>query len=143
MDATWLKANWALAVAAAVGIGLSCALAVHAFHRSARGQLRRVRKRLAAERRKHRKAETRVVKAERRKARLERRAERVKPRTLREADEALADARALAKIAGDRVAIAENHVRRVIFEEFPPTRHEQLRSRYLPGRPAADKPFTF
>lgn len=143
MDAAWLEANWALAFAAVVGIALSCTLAVHAFHRSARGQLRQVRKRLTAERRKHRKAETRVVKAERRKARLERRADRAKPRTLREADEALADARALAKIAGDRVAIAENQVRRVIFEEFPPTRHERLRSRYLPERPAPDEPFTF
>lgn len=143
MDATWLKANWALAVAAVVGTGLFFALAVHAFRRSARGQLRQVCRQLTAERRKHRKAERRVVKAERRKARLERRAHGVKPRALREAVEALADARALAKIAGDCVAIAENHVRRVIVEEFPPARHERLRRKYLPGPPAADKPFTF
>jgi hypothetical protein len=143
MDIAWIKANWALAIAAVIGLGLSCALAAHLFHRSARGQLRRVRKTLAAERRKHRNAQARVVKAEQRKSKLQRRADRVKPRALREADEALADARALARIAGDRLAIAENHLRRVIFEEFPPTRHERLRMKYLPDRPAADKPFTF
>lgn len=143
MDAAWIKANWALAIAAIIGIVLALAVAAHAYRRSAHGQLRETRKALAAERRKCRKVEARILGAERRKARLERRAERVRPRDLREADEALADARALAKIAADRLAIAENHVRRVIFEEFPPARHERLRRKYLPDRPAVDRPFTF
>lgn len=143
MDAAWIKANWALGIAAIIGIVLAFAAAVHAYRASARGRLRQTRKALAAERRKCRKIEARVLAAERRKARLERRAERVRPRALREADEALADAKALAKIAADRLAIAENHLRRVIFEEFPPARHERLRMKYLPDRPAVDKPFTF
>lgn len=143
MDAAWIKANWALAIAVVIGIVIACLAAAHAYRGSARGQLRQVRKVLAAERRKQRRAGARVLEAQQRKARLEQRAERVRPRALREAVEALADAKALEKIAADRVAIAENHVRRVIFEEFPPARHERLAARYLPERPAADKPFTF
>jgi len=82
-------------------------------------------------------------KAERQKARLMRHVDRVKPRVLNESNEALADAKALAKIAGDRVLIAENQLRRVILEEFPPTQHEKLRNRYLPEASRDKKPFTF
>ena len=56
----------------------------------------------------------------------------MKPRRLEEAAGAVQDAEALLKIAGDKVLIAENHVRRIIVEEFPPKHHERMRSRYLP-----------
>ena len=38
----------------------------------------------------------------------------------------------LLKVAADQVQIAENHVRRIIVEEFPPKRHDRMRSLYLP-----------
>jgi hypothetical protein len=41
------------------------------------------------------------------------------------------------------VLIAENHVRKIIVEEFPPNRHERMRSRYLPGEREDGRPFTF
>ncbi len=84
-----------------------------------------------------------VEKAEHVANRLNENAERAKPRHLQEAKDALQDARALAKIANDRILIAENHVRRVIHEEFPPVKQEALRQKYL-SDPARDKkPFTF
>ena len=53
------------------------------------------------------------------------------------------DAEALLKIASDQVLIAENHVRKIIVEEFPPKHHERLRRRYLPGEGDDGKPFSF
>jgi hypothetical protein len=67
----------------------------------------------------------------------------VKPVRLQEARDAVQDAGALLKIAEDQVLIAENHVRKIIVEEFPPNRHERMRSRYLPGEREDGKPFTF
>ena len=69
--------------------------------------------------------------------------ESAKPRHVQETTEALEDAQALLKIAEDQVLIAANHVRKLILEEFPPTRQEQLRSKYLPDSAPDSKPFTF
>ena len=83
---------------------------------------------------------------ERARSRLEslaRRSESVKPSRLQAAQEAVQDAEALLKIASDQVLIAENQVRKIIVEEFPPKRHERMRRRYLPGDAEDGKPFTF
>ncbi|NIN38846.1 MAG: hypothetical protein GTO67_09360, partial [Gammaproteobacteria bacterium] len=50
---------------------------------------------------------------------------------------------ALLKITADQVLIAENHVRKIIVEEFPPNRHDRMRSKYLPDERQGGKPFTF
>ena len=71
------------------------------------------------------------------------RSESVKPSRLQAARDALEDAEALRKIAADQVLIAENHVRRIIVEEFPPKHHEQMRKRCLPGESDNGRPFTF
>jgi putative cell wall-binding protein len=84
-----------------------------------------------------------VEKAERIVRRLHDNADRAKPRHLQEAKDALQDARALAKIAHDKIMVAENHVRRVILEEFPPIKHETMREKYLPNAARDQKPFTF
>ena len=143
MTAELLKSHWALILAAATGIVLLVLAAGQFVRGSARGKLRRVRRLLAKERRSYRKASVVAARAEHQKSRLLQHAERVRPRILKEAAEALADAKALEKIAADRVLVAENHVRRVILEEFPATEHEKLRGRYLPDRPTDKKPFTF
>ena len=81
-------------------------------------------------------------KAARRLARLRAKAASVKPRRVQEAEGALEDARALQKIAEDKVLIARNHVRKLIVEEYPPTRHEALRRRLLPADEPEGTPFT-
>lgn len=143
MNAEALQTHWALLAASVTGCALLIFAVVLLVRNSARGQLRRRQKALRQERGRLRKAEAVVEKAERQKSRLMSHAERVKPRVLQESAEAVEDARALAKIAADRVLVAENHLRRVILEEFPPTQHEKLRSRYLPGGPERKRPFTF
>jgi hypothetical protein len=110
---------------------------------SAGGQLRQTRKRLAAERRNLRRASLVVARAEARLRRLEGRADEVKPRLVQGSREALEDAKALAKIAHGKLLVAENHVRRVILEEFPPSEHQRLRAKYLPEAPPDKRPFSF
>lgn len=143
MNAGQLQTHWALILASAAGLLLLLVAVRHFLRTSARGQLRRTRKVLDRERGRLRKAIAVMDKAERQKSRLAQHVDRVKPRVLQESNEALADAKALAKIARDRVLVAENHLRRVILEEFPPTQHERLRSRYLPEASRDKKPFTF
>ena len=55
--------------------------------------------------------------------------------------EAVEDARALAKIAHDQLLVAENMLRKVIVEEFPPRRHEPLRRRYLRSDEERSRPY--
>jgi cell division protein FtsL len=143
MNAEQLQVHWALILASATGLVLLILAARHLVRTSARGQLRRTRKALDRERKRLKKAVAVADKAERQKTRLVQHADRVKPRVLQESSEALSDAKALAKIAHDRVLVAENHLRRVILEEFPPTQHERLRNRYLPETSRDKRPFSF
>jgi hypothetical protein len=88
-------------------------------------------------------AEDATVKAEVRLDSLQQAREKVRPSYLQEAKEALQDARALQKIADDRLLVAENHVRRIILEEFPPIKQHKLRLRYLPADARDPRPFSF
>ena len=143
MDWNILKSNWALAVAAVIGLVIVLIVAAHLIRRTAWGQLRQTLQSLAKARQDEAKALKSVERAEHITRRLHENADRAKPRHLQEAKDALQDARALAKIANDKILIAENHVRRVIHEEYPPVRQEALRQKYLP-EPARDKkPFSF
>ena len=74
-------------------------------------------------------------------ARLEEHADSVRPSQLEAASEAVEDARALAKIAHDQLLVAENMLRKVIVEEFPPRRHEPLRRRYLRSDEERSRPY--
>ena len=143
MNAEELQTHWALLLASVTGLVLLLLAAAHFVRNSARGQLRRMQRALQQERGRLEKAKAVVDKAERQKARLMQNSGSVKPRLLRESAEACEDAKALARIAADRVLVAENHLRRVILEEFPPPQHERLRSRYLPDAPDEKRPFTF
>jgi FtsZ-interacting cell division protein ZipA len=143
MDWDVLKSNWALIVAAIIGSIIIVIIVLQLIKRSAGGQLRQTLKTLAKARLDEAKARKSVEKAERITRRLHENADRAKPRHLQEAKEALEDARALAKIANDKILIAENHVRRVILEEFPPIKHEAMREKYLPNAARDQKPFTF
>jgi hypothetical protein len=143
MDPEQLKSNWALVVAAGLGLAILVIVVAQLVRRSAAWQLRAAVKELG----KSRLAETRAIKsvqkAESRARRLHANAENTKPRILRQAEEAVEDARALAKIANDRMLVAQNHVRRVIHDEYPPTQQEKLRQKFLPVEERDSKPFSF
>ena len=138
-----LQQHWALIGAAVLGATVSLFAGWRAWLDSSIGRLRAARRRLL---RKRREAARCLRAGERAEARLDGlagRSESVKPVRLQEARDAVQDAEALLKIASDQVLIAENHVRKIIVEEFPPKHHERLRRRYLPGEGDDGKPFSF
>jgi hypothetical protein len=143
VDVHWFRDNWALAIALAVLLSLVVIGLLHVLRSSGRGQLRRALKDLSRQRKALGRASAAVAEANRKYERLQGRAEKVKPRHLDEARGALHDARALAKIAHDQVLVAENHVRRIIVEEFPRAKQARLRARYHVGDTPDKKPFTF
>lgn len=143
MNDTLLTGNWALVLAIVVA-GLATIVIIAGIARkSARGQLKRVRADFRKALKGRNKAASVAEKKQRRLTRLGANTENVKPRLLQEAKDALQDARALEKIADDKVLIAGNHLRRVIHEEFPPAQQQKLRDRYMPDDERSKGPFSF
>lgn len=143
MNLETLQSNWAAWLAlGAVVVGI-IAIAPKLIARSSRSKLNRVVADMKKARKELRKTNRKAARAARKLGKLETRADRVKPRVLQEAKNALDDAKALQKILGDKVLVTENHVRRVIHDEFPPSDHERLRSRYLPQDVRDKRPFSF
>lgn len=143
MELNTLKSNWALVVAAIIGAIIVLIVLSQLIQRSAGGQLRKTVRELNKSRRKEAKLLKAADKAERIARRLHETADTVKPRHMQEAKDALGDARALAKIANDKVLIAQNHVRRIIHDEYPPRKQEKLRQKFLPDDAPDKKPFSF
>jgi hypothetical protein len=126
-----LTQNWALVAASVMGLAILLFVLYRLHEASPRGRLSAH----VAVLRKHKnevtQAETRLAKASEKLSTLRSKAEVTKPRLLSEAEEAIQDARSLQKIAGDQVLRAKKLVREVILEEFPPKRHDGLRTKYL------------
>ena len=143
MTLQYLQQHWALLAAGGLGTAVMLFVLWRAWLDSARGRLavarRNLRAALATARKRQKKAQNLATALDR----LEARSESVQPIRLQEAAEAVQDAEALLKIATDQVLIAENHVRKIIVEEFPPKRHERMRNRYLPVERADGRPFSF
>jgi hypothetical protein len=143
MTLEFVQHNWAVLVASVLGLGIGLFVAYRVFDDSARGRLMHLvrlydEKILAAN-----KAQRVASKADAKLQKLRAKLQSAKPRHVQEMSEALEDAHALLKIAKDQVLIAANHLRKLILEEFPPARHEQLQSKYLPDTSPDKKPFTF
>lgn len=143
MNLDIFQQNWALAVAAVLFIVVAIVIGSALLRRSPWGQLRRARSDFRVCGHKFKAAHAQTVRAQKHLKKLETRASNVKPRLLEEAKGLVADGLALEKIAGDRLMIAANHVRRVIHEEYPPSKQERLRKRYLPDDDSKNRPFTF
>lgn len=137
------RQNWPIAIAAVlfaiVGISVIAAL----YRRSSSRKLRKTAKGARTALKTFTKAQKAVAAAEKRVTRLQGKLNSVKPRVLDKSKEALKDAKALEKIASDQVLVADNHLRLVIHQDFPPARHEALRRKYLPNDKPDAKPFSF
>ncbi|MGI9262390.1 MAG: hypothetical protein ACR2QR_10170, partial [Woeseiaceae bacterium] len=135
--------NWALLLAAVPALIVVIAVIRQLAARSAPGQLRS----MLADHRGALKtladARAQCSKADRRVEKLVARVDQTKPRVLEEARACARDAQALEKIAADKALVTANHVRRVIHEEFPPSQHEELRLRYVPGDEQKGQRFSF
>lgn len=143
MDNEFLIHHWGLLAAALLLAVAALHVALSLWQHSASGQLRQALAAMQEQRRLAAKAEGATVKAESRLDSLLQARDKVRPSFLQEAKEALQDARALQKIAEDRQLIAENHLRRIILEEFPPIKQHKLRLRYLPADVRDPRPFSF
>ena len=143
MNLDALRQNWGLAVAGLLLLVVLAIVFAAIYRRSARGQLASTVRALRQARRECLKSERQVEVLTAKVAKLRERARSVKPRVLTETSEALDDARALAKIQRDRVLVAANHVRRVIYQEYPPAKHDALRRKHLPDDKPATGPFSF
>lgn len=143
MDIEALKSDWAIWLAIVSLIVALVMLIPHLLKRTSRSKLKVVLASLKQVRKDHRKSLRALEKAEKRVRKLMARAERVKPRVMQEAKEAAEDGTALTRILKDKVMVAENHVRRVIHEEFPPVMQEQLRNKYLAQDEKDKRPVSF
>ena len=97
-----------------------------------RGRLNRQRRELKHRIYEHQKAEKTANKAARDHAKLHSRAQDIQPKLLREAEAHAKDMQTMLGHAGDQVLVAENHVRRILLDEFPPAIHQQLLKKYFP-----------
>ncbi len=138
-----LQSNWAIWLASAMLLIAAVGIIPELLRRTSRGKLNRVFADVKAARKELRKSTRAAKKAEKKYERLLARADRVKPRVLQEAKESVEDAKALAKILNDKVIVAETHVRRIIYDEFPPEKHERMRAKYLPQDIIDNRPFSF
>jgi hypothetical protein len=141
MTLEFLSRNWALLIASVLGGSLLLFVLWRLWLQSPRGRLNEARKHLRVRVRESTRAERALRRGSRALASLEERAASIRPSRLEAAREAVEDARALAKIAHDQVLIAENLIREVIVEEFPPRQHESLRRRYLRPDEERGKPY--
>ncbi len=133
MNLELVQQHWALLAGSVIGIVVVLTLMARIWQDSARGRLRGAFRTLQEQRREVARLERALAKAQQKLARLESRADAVPPRTIEEARGAVSDGEAMLKIRGDQVLVAQTRVRTIIYEEFPPRRHDALRHRYLEG----------
>jgi len=143
MNGDIIANNWALWAAVLPASLAAWSVAALLYRNSRHGQLRcRDRNYRLAQRELEQAGKT-VRAAAGRLEKLAAKGDRIRPRHLQEAKEALADAEALQKIMDDKSQVEANHLRKLIYEEFPPDRHANMRAKYLPEDIRKDRPFSF
>ena len=108
-----------------------------------RGALNRQRRELRFRLAEHRQAARVAARALRQAKKLSNVRDRTAPAAFDEAQALARDKQTLLEHAADRVMVAENHVRRVILEQFPPRDHEKLLARYVSAAGDKSLPFRF
>ena len=131
MSIEYLQQNWALAIASVLGFGIVLFVLFRASQDSRRGRLGSALTYMRDRERAAQAAAKAVARATTRIERLRAQADSVAPKQADEARDALVEARELEKLIDDQLLIARNNVRMLILEEFPPKRHEAMRSKYL------------
>ena len=143
MTVDFLTRHWSLVIASVLFTAIALFVLFRIYTDSTRGQLGARVRDLQTRYRDVDKASKALRRAEKRVSRLSKNSANVKPRLVQEAQEAVEDAQSLLKIAGDQVLIAENHVRKVIVEEYPPKRQAAMRAHYLRSDTEQGAPFSF
>ena len=131
MSIDYLQHNWALLIASVLGLGIVLFVLFRASQDSRRGRLGSALTYMRDRERAAQAAAKAVEKATTKIERLRARAESVPPKQADAVRDALKEAQELQKLIDDQLLIARNNVRLLITEEFPPKRHEAMRSKYL------------
>ena len=131
MTQEFLLQNWALVIASVLGTGIVLFVIYRIYRDSARGRLRAAVTYLRHRQRAAQSAAKAVDKAQARLERLRAKADSVVPKQADAARDALVEAQELRKLIGDQLLIAQNDVRVLIVEEYPPRRHKAMRQKYL------------
>jgi len=130
MDPDWLLRHWALLAAAAVAAAALFAVLVRVWSGSRAARLKRALRQRRRKESELERAARSARRADRSLRRLEGKVGKIPPKRLTEAEGHAQDARRLYEIAADQLLVAENHVRKIIVEEFPPGQHDALRGRH-------------
>ena len=143
MNIESLQSDWAVWLALA-SLVIAIALIIPILlKRTSRNKLNKVLSDLNETQKELRKTTRLSDKAEKKPQKMLANIERVKPRELQDAKDAAEDSKALTKILSDKMMVAQNHVRRVIHDEFPPAKHDRMRAKYLPQDVKEGRPFQF
>ena len=143
MNIESLQSDWAVWLAlASLVIAIALMLPI-LLMRTSRSKLNKVLSDLKETQKELRKTARVAEKAEKRLQKMLANIERVKPRELQGAKDAVDDSNALTRILSDKMMVAQNHVRRVIHDEFPPAKHDRMRAKYLPQDVKEERPFQF
>ena len=131
MTIDYLQQNWALIIASVLGLGIVLFVLFRASQDSRRGRLGSALTYMHDRERAARKSVKALEEATHKIERLRARSESVPPKQADAARDALLEAQELQKLIDDQLLIARNKVRVLITEEYPPKRHEAMRSKYL------------
>lgn len=135
--------HWALWAAVVPSAIVLVVLVWTLYRRSSRGQLRKAKHNYHQAMKALDAGANSISRLQKKVDHLAARKDKVKPRVLQDARDALDDAQALHKILDDKMQVCAQQLRRVIFEEFPPAKHDSLRARYLPQDVVDKRPFNF
>jgi len=132
MDMTSINENVLLLVGLGIFLGISVGVILPNILPTPRGRLNRQSRELRHVRYELQHAEKLAEKANRTYAKMKQQSERVKPDMLRKAEVMAEDRKIMLKHAKDKVMAAQNHVRNVVLNEYPPVYQESLLRKYLP-----------
>lgn len=131
MTIDYLQQNWALVIASVLALGIVLFVLFRVSQDSRRGRLGFALAYMHDRERAAQATAKAISKANARIERLQVKAASVAPKQLGEARDALVEAQELERLIDDQLLIARNNVRMLIVEEYPPKRHEAMRSKYL------------
>jgi hypothetical protein len=131
MTIDYLQQNWALLIASVLGLGIVLFVLFRASQDSRRGRLGSALTYMRDRERAARKAVKALEVATHKIERLRAKSESVPPKQVDVARDTLREAQEVQKLIDDQLLIARNNVRLLITEEYPPKRHEAMRSKYL------------
>lgn len=132
MDTTSINEYVLLLIGLGIFLGISVGVILPNILPTPRGRLNRQSRELRHRLYELKHAEKLAAKANRTYVKMKQQADRVQPNKLREAEVMAEDRKTMLGHAKDKVMAAQNHVRNVVLNEYPPVYQESLLRKYLP-----------